>query len=278
MQMSDMLGMNARNHRFTSKYNRSLPKRIANSKLLTKSTLRKHKIPTPRLYRVFRNDKEIEGYDFAKLPESFVVKPNKGLGGEGIIVVASGGKYAGQWLTTEGEMLNTRDLQLHIGDILEGRFSINDLPDFAFVEERVRIHPVFKKYVVDGTPDIRIIVFNKVPVMAMLRLPTDESGGRANLFQGALGVGVDLATGVTTSAIQYNKEAIFVPGTRRKIRGLRIPEWDKMLELAVRCQEITGLGYLGADIVLQPSLKKSGTAIPSSIGAECSAWLKDTIV
>jgi len=38
--------------------------------------------------------------------------------------------------------------------------------------------------------------------MAMLRLPTKESGGKANLQQGAIGLGIDMASGVTTSAVQ----------------------------------------------------------------------------
>ena len=274
MQMSDVLGMNARNYRFTSRYNKKKAKRIANSKLLTKSTLRKVKLPTPRLYRVFREDREIEVYDFTKLPESFVVKPNRGLGGEGIIVIEKGGAYAGEWIDAEGSRVTIRDLQLHIGDILEGRFSINDLPDFAFVEERVRIHPVFERYAYHGTPDIRVIVFNKVPVMAMLRIPTEESGGRANLFQGAVGAGIDLATGVTTHAIQYSNEVVFMPGTRRKIRGIQIPEWDQILDLSVTCQEVTGLGYLGADIVLQPSIKTPGKTLPKVLELNAQPGLK----
>jgi alpha-L-glutamate ligase-like protein len=253
--IQDVLGMNARNYGYLSRYNKAKGKKIANSKLLTKSTLRKSKLPVPRLYRVFRSEEDVNKYDFTRLPESFVIKPNKGLGGEGIIVVEQGGTYAGQWITSQGETISIEDIKLHIGDILEGRFSIDDAPDFAFVEERIRIHPVFEKHAYHGTPDIRIIVFNRVPVMAMLRIPTRESGGRANLHQGAVGAGIDLATGITTYAIKYSKEVKFMPNTRRRVRGINIPEWDQVLELAVKCQEITKLGYLGADIVLQPSQK-----------------------
>lgn len=255
VQVKDILGMNARNYEYLSRYNPAKAKRVANSKLLTKSRLGKHKLPVPRLYRVFRKEEDVERYDFSRLPDSFVVKPNRGLGGEGIIVVESGGTYAGEWVTAQGETITAADIQLHIKDVMEGRFSLNDLPDYAFVEERIRIHPVFERYAYHGTPDMRVIVFNRVPVMAMLRIPTKESGGRANLFQGAVGAGIDLATGITTHAICYGKEVVFMPGTRRRIRGIQIPEWDEVLELAVRCQEVTGLGFLGADIVLQPSLK-----------------------
>jgi len=274
MKLGHILGLNARNHEYTSVYNSRRAKKLADSKLLTKSILRKHKLGIPKLYRVFRNDKDVESFDYTKLPESFVVKPNKGLGGEGIIVIERSGEYAGEWITTQGETITIRDIKLHLGDILEGRFSMHDLPDMGFIEGRVRIHPSFEPYAYHGTPDIRVIVFNKVPIMAMLRIPTKESGGRANLFQGAVGAGIDLATGVTTYAIQYSKEIIFMPDTQLKIRGIQIPEWEKVLELAIRCQEVTNVGYLGSDIVLQPSIKNPGDSMPMVLELNAQPGLK----
>jgi len=88
--------------------------------------------------------------------------------------------------------------------------------------------------------------------MAMLRLPTKDSGGRANLHQGAIGVGVDISTGITTYAIYYGNLIKFKPGTKRKLHGIKIPNWTKILELAVRCQKVSKLGYLGVDIILHP--------------------------
>lgn len=273
MKSSDILGMNARNHEYL-KYNSSSGKKIANSKLLTKSIMRKHKIPVPRLYRVFRDRSELDKFDFSRLPESFVVKPNNGLGGEGIIVVESEGKHAGEWITAQGENIDAQDIRLHIEDILEGRFSMDDSADIAFVEERVRIHPIFEKYAYHGTPDIRVIVFNKIPVMAMLRIPTKESGGRANLHQGAVGAGIDLATGATTHAIQNTEEVVFMPGSRRRIRGIQILEWDRVLELAIKCSEVSGLGFLGADIVLQPSTKNPNKTLPKVLEINAQPGLK----
>ncbi len=274
VKQSHLLGLNGRYYRYTSIYNTPAVKRIADSKLLTKNRLRKAKVSTPRLYRVFRKDQDIEAFDFSRLPESFVVKPNRGLGGEGIIVVEQGGKYAGEWLTTLGRKVTIGDLKLHIEDIIEGRFSMNDLPDIAFVEERIRIHPAFENYAYQGTPDIRVIVFNKIPVMAMLRLPTEESGGRANLFQGAVGVGIDMATGVTTYGIHHGDEVGYIPGTHRKVSGIQIPEWDTVLETAIKSQEITGIGFLGADLVLQPSIKKKNKTFVKVLELNAQPGLK----
>jgi alpha-L-glutamate ligase-like protein len=252
MSPKGVLGLNARNHLYAARYNPRPAKRLANSKLLTKSALRRAKLPAPRLYRVFRREAEVDQFDFSRLPASFVVKPNRGFGGEGIVVIERGGEFAGEWLDISGIVWRTADFKLHVRDILEGRFAVDDVPDIAFVEERVPIHPVFAKYAHLGAPDIRVIVFNRVPVMAMLRLPTRESHGRANLYQGAVGAGIDLATGVTTYGIWHEQEVKFVPGTRRRLFGVKIPDWYEVLKLAVRCQEETGLGYLGADIVLHP--------------------------
>lgn len=264
MKMQDFLGMNARNFKYTSVYNKKSGKRIADSKLLTKSTLRKRKLPAPRLYKVFRNEDELDQYDFGKLPSSFVVKPNKGLGGEGIIVVEQKGEREGEWITAQGEVIEVRDLQLHVQDVLEGRFSMHDLPDIAYIEERILIHPVFEKFAYHGTPDIGVLVFNSIPVMAFLRLPTKESGGRANMFQGALACGIDIGSGITTHAVQHSEYVTFFPGTRRKLRGIVIPEWDSVMETAVRAAQASGLGYMRADIVLQPEFDEDGQLLKTS--------------
>jgi len=257
-KFKDVLGMNARNHLYQSRYNKRKGKKIAASKLLTKSILRKNKLAVPRLYRVFRSEKGVENFDFTRLPESFVVKPSQGLGGEGILVIEKGGTFAGEWVTVDQQTISVSDLKLHIKDILMGKYSMFDLPDQAFIEERVRIHPRFETISFQGTPDIGVLVFNKVPVMAFLRLATKESHGKANMFQGAIACGIDIATGVTTRAIKHTKEIRFFPGSRRRLKGVKIPRWDEVLELAVKTAEMVELGYCRVDIVLQPKKTKKG--------------------
>jgi hypothetical protein len=129
---------------------------------------------------------------------------------------------------------------------------MGSVPDIAYIEEFVGRHKAFRRYAYRGTPDVRVIVFNKVAVMAMLRLPTKESGGRANLHQGAIAVGIDISTGITTKAYWHGKYIKYKPATKRKLHGIKIPHWTRILEIAVECQEATKLGYLGADVVLHP--------------------------
>ncbi|MCV6604657.1 MAG: alpha-L-glutamate ligase-like protein, partial [Porticoccaceae bacterium] len=88
------------------------------------------------------------------------------------------------------------------------------------------------------------------PVMAMLRCSTRESDGKANLHQGAVGVGVDIVSGTSICAVQHNCNVERHPDTGHSFDGLSIPQWSKILKLAAGCFEMTGLGYLGADVVL----------------------------
>ncbi len=252
MKIKDVLGLNSRNHLYTSVYNTRRGKRIANSKLLTKKTLKASHVRVPKTYAIIKNMEALENFDFLKLPTDFVVKPNNGLGGEGIVVIEKRGEYAGEWLDSSGELWRVDDLRLHIGDILAGRYSMDDVADTAYIEERVRVHPIFEKYSYHGTPDIRVIVFNKIPVMSYVRLPTEESGGRANLFQGAAAVGIDIASGITTYGVHHAKPTEFFPDTRRKLANIQIPQWEEVLETAIAASEAIGLGYMASDIVLQP--------------------------
>ncbi len=250
MKISSILGLNSRGTLYTGKYNSRKAKKIADSKLATDRILKREKVAHPLIFRKFTSPGEVFEFDWNSLPEAFALKPSRGLGGEGIIVVKK--KTQNGWLTTQKTNITVEDLKLHTLDILEGAYSMGNEPDTAFIQEYVGRHSAFRKLAFRGTPDIRIIVFNKIPVMAMLRLPTKESGGRANLHQGALGLGIDIATGITTSAIWHNEQILYKPETKRKLRGIKIPSWNKVLETAVDGQIASGLGYAGVDIVLHP--------------------------
>lgn len=259
MKVSHILGLNARSRLFSYQYNKARGKSIANSKIRTKRILKKEGIAVPEIYAKFIKPQDIIDFDWQSLPSSFALKPNKGLGGEGIIVVRKRAKDLDNpskkikdvWITTQRKKVTIDDLLLHCMDILEGAYSVRNVPDIAFIEEFIGRHKSLKKYAYRGLPDIRVVVFNKVPVMAMLRLPTKPKG-RANLHQGAIAVGIDIATGITTKAYWNGKFIVHKPGTKRKLHGIKIPYWTEVLKMAVQCQEITDLGYLGADIILHP--------------------------
>lgn len=260
MKASSILGLNARSQQFAYKYNTRRGKNIADSKIQTARMLKGAGVSHPFIYKKFKDPREVLNFNWESLPDKFALKPSRGMGGEGIIVIKKRitdkkilkSAKTPIWITTNKERITPEDLKLHTLDILEGAYSMGNVPDVAFIQEYVGRAEAFRKWAYRGTPDIRIIVFNKIPVMAMLRLPTKESGGRANLHQGALGVGVDIATGITTRAIWHGEEIVFKPGTERKLRGIKIPDWEKVLETAVKAQEASHLGYVGVDIVIHP--------------------------
>lgn len=251
-----LLGMNSRNLQFIRPYNRRRAKRLADDKLFSKRVLRKNNLAVPKLIAKIKTREELENFDWNILPDSFALKPNRGFGGEGIVVVyGRSKKQPGAWVKADRSRVTISDLKNHIQNILDGSFSLSGIPDIAFFEERLQLLKLFKPYAYKGIPDIRVIVFNKVPVMAMLRLPTQESGGKANLQQGAIGVGIDMATGITTTAIQgKNKFIEKLSNSRLALSGIRIPYWKGILTLATRAQEISHLGFLGADIAIDKEL------------------------
>ena len=247
-----LLGMNARNLEYIRPYNRKKAKRLADDKILSKRVLKKAEIPVPKLIAKIKSVEELENFDWTSLPSSFALKPNRGFGGGGILIVYGKKKNREDaWIKANGSIVTIEDIKDHIRNILDGSFSLSNLPDIAFFEERLTLLKLFKPYAYKGIPDIRVIVFNRIPVMAMLRLPTKESGGKANLMLGGIGVGIDLASGVTTTAVLGKGKIIeYVPGTRMLLSGIKIPHWKDILLLAVKAQEISGMGYLGADIAI----------------------------
>lgn len=248
-EWGDILGMNARTLEYIRKHNTREATRLANNKLATKKVLQTSGLPTPRLFSVIRHPQELKKFRWTKLPPSFVLKPNSASGGGGIMVIFGRNKK-GNWVKADKSEVFIPELRNHVFDILDGNFSKSNVPDVAFFEQRIKVHPDLKTYSVKGIPDIRILVYNLVPVMAMLRLPTAESGGRANLHAGGIGVGIDLSLGLTTSAIQRGHVIDMMPGTRLPLAGIRLPHWNEILLLAARAAQAVGLHYAGVDIAI----------------------------
>lgn len=248
-----VLGINQRNADYTLVHNQRSRYPLVDDKALTKKLAAEHGVAVPALYATVEIEHQIRELS-AQLAahEEFVVKPARGSQGDGIIVVT--GRAAMGYRTIDGEFITADELAFHVSNILSGIFSLGGLTDKALVEYRVRFAPVFDAVTYRGVPDIRIIVFLGVPVMAMVRLPTRRSGGRANLHQGAIGAGIDMASGTTLSAVSGVSVVETHPDTSARVPGIVIPHWERLLEIAARSFELTGLGYQGIDIVLDRDL------------------------
>ncbi len=253
LRQAGVLGINQRNCEYTLVYNQRKLYPLVDDKLKTKQLARQARIDIPDLYAVIEFERQL-----ADLPEilenyaDFVIKPAHGSGGDGIIVIV--GKHKGMYRKANGQLVDIVALRHHISNVMSGIYSLGGQPDKALIEYRVKFDPVFEHISFQGIPDIRIVVFLGVPVMAMVRLPTRLSDGRANLHQGAIGAGIDIATGKTLTAVLSNKIVTEHPDTGNNVMDVEVPHWDKLLYLAASCYELTGLGYQGVDIVLDRDL------------------------
>lgn len=247
-----ILGMNKRNGDYIAKYNSRSHYPLVDDKLKTKKLAEDAGLAVPKLYGTAKVEHEIPDLvEQLELIGDFVIKPAHGSGGEGILVIMN--KTSHGFRKSSGQIINEQGVVHHISNILSGMYSLGGLPDTALIEQRVEFDPVFADISYQGVPDIRTIVLKGVPVMAMLRLPTHESDGKANLHQGAIGVGIDLKTGKTLTGVMHEHMVTHHPDTGYLISGLTIPNWDSILQLTARCYDLVGLGYIGVDIVLDRS-------------------------
>jgi len=244
-----VLGLNRRNSEYTLRFN---PRRLypqVDDKLQTKQIALNAGIAVPELYGVVETEYEVRHADkILSLYTEFAIKPSKGSGGEGILVIM--GRCRDMYRSAGDILITKEEIDYHLFNIISGIYSLGGQPDKAMIEYCVQFDPVFEAISFQGVPDIRVIVFLGVPVMSMVRLPTRTSGGKANLHQGAIGAGIDIATGKTLTAVWRDDIIAEHPDTGNSITGVKIPHWEKLLTIASQCYAITGLGYLGVDLVL----------------------------
>lgn len=244
-----VLGINSRNLDFIAAYNPRRLYPLVDDKIITKELAIEAGVTVPDLYGVIRYGGEAHLIEeIAKKHKSFVVKPSRGSGGGGIMVFNGVAKAGLRRMN--GQIVSWNDVKYHLNNMLSGMFSMGDGSDRVMIEERLVPHSAFSKLAFGGVPDVRVIVFRGIPVMAMLRLPTAESDGKANLHQGGVGAGIDLITGITTRGVQHNDAVDVHPDFETPVRDFQVPGWADILELSSRLGHHVGLGYVGVDIVI----------------------------
>lgn len=245
---SRVLGMNARTQ-YVDNENPPHAIRGVNNKYNTKQVLQTVGVPTVPTLAIVRDRRDLESLDWDALPDAWALKPNNGRQGAGIMLARE--RAGSGWRTSSGRELDRRAITDHVRTILEGEYSMESLErDWALFEPLIVADPALAGLSDSGLPDIRVICYRCEPVLAMMRLPTKASGGRANLHQGAAGAGIDLASGVITRAVCGREEITNHPDTGAPIIGVQVPHWDKVVTAATNAGKPIGLGYLGADIVI----------------------------
>ncbi|MGH8168201.1 MAG: alpha-L-glutamate ligase-like protein [Woeseiaceae bacterium] len=256
LREAGVLGLNERNADFIMRLN---PRRLyprVDDKELTKKLAIEAGMPVPELYGVIGNQAEVRRFsDIVADRDSFVVKPARGSGGDGIIVIVGRStRKRDSYRQASGLLVSGAEIEHHISNIVGGQYSLAGNPDTALIEYCVHFDPLFADVSYQGVPDIRVIVYRGYPVMSMVRLPTRTSDGKANLHQGAVGAGIDLSTGRTLRGVLGNDVVDEHPDTGALISGLYIPKWDYILQSSARSSEVTGLGYVGVDMVIDKDL------------------------
>ena len=254
-----ILGINNRVGRYILRHNKRENYPLVDDKVKTAQRAEAWGIAMPENYMIVENYGSLKNLHLKILNyDSFVIKPANGSQGNGIIVIKEIIKEEKNGVTrvlcrrSNDKLMDIEEVKHHISGILSGLYSLSGQSDTAIIQSKIDKHPIFDNYSYGGIPDIRVIVFEGYPVMSMVRLPTKSSDGRANLHQGAIGAGINLADGSTNNAVIKNQVIDVHPDTGHKLVGLKLPFWREILELAAQCYDMVELGYLGADIVLTP--------------------------
>jgi alpha-L-glutamate ligase-like protein len=249
LREAGVLGMNRRNAQYIMRCNPRSTFPLVDDKVLTKRLAAEQQIPTPTLYLVIKHHGDIAGFEKVLGDQhEFVVKPARGAGGSGILLIKD--RTSEGFIKQNGKIISRADLTYHISSILSGIYSLEGLEDRALFEYLVHPDPVFASVTYQGVPDIRIVVYRGVPVMGMVRLPTQASDGKANLHRGAIGAGVEISRGRTVTAVHGYEIVTHHPNTGNPVSSIQVPHWMSMLLMAARTFDMTGLGYLGVDMVI----------------------------
>lgn len=254
-ELSDegVLGLNKRNGDYILRFNPRRLYPLVDDKLKTKRLALAAGIAVPQLYGVIETQRDIRRLpQIVKDHPEFALKPAHGSAGDGIVVIS--GRSSQHYRTISGTLLDDDFLYHHLSNAINGQFSLGGVQDVVIVEYMVRFSPLFERISYQGVPDIRVIVYRGFPIMSMVRLPTRASHGKANLHQGAVGAGIDLATGMTLDGVVGTQVVTHHPDTVHAISGTKIPDWEVILDISARCYELTGMGYIGVDIVLDRDL------------------------
>ena len=252
-----VIGINSRNREFIYRLNDKSLLDLAADKLTSKERLIEFDIPVPETICYVEKLSDIDNITAKVLrPDGFALKPNQGSQGNGIEIITS--YKDGVFYGTSNKEFTLNDIKQHCHEILAGSFSQSGEEDVAYFEPLIQQDSSLQQMSPYGLCDIRVILCEGKVISAMLRMPTKDSSGKANLHQGAIGVGIDINTGITITAKSKQKDILLHPDSQQKLIDFQIPFWEKIISMSIGCQKAIPLGYIGVDICLD---KKRGPLV-----------------
>lgn len=246
---ADVVGMNFRNRELVEALNPRSEISVARNKIATKSRLEKHQVAVAPTIAVIEQARDIpKVYDeLCRSGRAFVVKPARSAQGRGILLCRRATDDGIQ--TLSGKVLAGHELLFHFHQILHGEFSFGRPDDAILIEQLLETDTNWILPDLCGAPDLRIVICQDQFLLAMARLPTAASDGRANLHCGAVGIGIDLKTGLTRGGVHRDRPIDCHPDTGAILANRPIQDFDICLELAKRCNRAFKLGFIGIDLM-----------------------------
>lgn len=284
-----ILWNNARNLLYIKKFNDKKSIRLANNKLETKRFLWERWIPFAKTYAVIKNRKDLFKFNFLNLAKSeFVIKPNHWSKGKWIYIckIQEDVETKTEKKTWINSLLHTKqkeeryhvsiwkktvsesDFKRYLIDIISGKHSMTTWDDKIIVEEILRPGEAFKDFCEFWLADIRIIVFNLVPVAAMIRIPTEKSGWKANLAAGWIWLWIEVWTWKITSMLfKWKIYTKTFPEKFKHFQYKQIPFRNDILFHSSKIQYFVNLWYLALDRVITNTW-------PKLLEINARAWLE----
>ncbi len=248
--LRSIFGLNHRNRELVARYNTPPMIALASDKIACKARLTASGVATPACIAELRTTRDLPAIYtvLERQVNGFVVKPARGAQGNAVALYTHA--LPDRVHPQHGQPISRKDFAFSLAAILSGEFSAGRPSDAVLIEERIIPDRSWILEGVPGAPDLRVIVFQGTPIMAMARIPTVASEGRANLHRGGIGLGIDLVSGRSTHAVWQDRIASHHPDTGAELAGRFVDGLDECLALARRCFDAVPLGYMGVDIML----------------------------
>ena len=133
LRQRGVMGINRRNGAYIMRYNDRRLYPLVDDKVRTKQLALQAGLRVPEQYGLIRSEREIRQLaDIAARHGDFVIKPARGAGGDGIVVIED--RFESFYRSVSGRLIGAEELEFHLSGILSGLYSLGGQRDQALIE------------------------------------------------------------------------------------------------------------------------------------------------
>ena len=133
LSRAGILGMNRRNHSYIGRYNPRRLYPLVDDKLKTKQLALAAGVSVPELIGTIREQHEVSQIsEMVKDQQGFCIKPARGSGGKGIVLIAR--HHNGFYYKPNNKPETLDNLERHVSNILAGLYSLGGKPDTVLIQ------------------------------------------------------------------------------------------------------------------------------------------------